>query len=200
MADLTHVIESVVGGLLTGGTSAVTTFLTVVKDTKKRLALLEEKVGTVDPKTGIYLALSLVEDTTKKLRREVDSWEDDPPDWAKRLLARTRMSSSNDLSGQIQFEDRMDRNMKEFRDRLKRVEDDIEAKIERIEHEVETQLPGQSHGRVVSRDEYVKDSQQRAEEMLKIREQLATANGLLRGVLSALGYIDTDKPKLPGGR
>lgn len=200
MADVSKIIESVVGGLLTGGMSAATTFLTVFKDIKKRVTSLEERLGTADPKTGVYLALSFVEDGTKQLRRKVDGWEDDPPDWAKRLLARSRSTSSNDLSGQIAFEERVDRNMKEYRDRLKRVEDDIEAKIERIEREVEKRMSakGTSHG--VTREEYVKDSQTRAEEVIKIREQLATANGLLRGVMSALGYIDTDKPKSPGGR
>lgn len=201
MPDVSKIIESVVGGLLTGGMSAATTFLTVFKDIKKRVTSLEDRLGTADPKTGIYLAISFVEDGTKQLRRRVDGWEDDPPEWAKRLLARARTTSSNDLSGQIAFEERVDRNMKEFRDRLKRVEDDLEEKITRIEKEVERRVSlkgGAGHG--VTREEYVKDSQSRAEEMVKVREQLATANGLLRGVMTAMGYIDSDKPKSPGGR
>ena len=50
----------------------------------------------------------------------------------------------------------------------------------------------------ISRDEYEEDSRRRAVETAKIRENLASANSFLRGVMSALGYIDPEpKPSLP---
>lgn len=192
MADLSKLIETVVSGVVSGGASALTAILAVLRDFRNRLQTLEAKVGTAEPKTGLYLALSLIEEPVKKMRREMDAWEDDPPDWAKRLLAKARTNSSTDLSGQIHFEDRVDRTLKEFRERIKRIEDQVESELARLEREVGKQ---QADTKLVTREEYLRDSQQRAEEMHKVREQLATANGLLRGVMSALGYIDTDKPK-----
>lgn len=205
MADVTKVIEGVVTGLLTGGTSALTTFLAVFKDIKKRITALENAVGQTDPKTGLHLALSYVEDTTKRLRREMDSWEDDPPQWAMRLLARARSNSSTDLSGQVQFEEHINRTVKIISDRLKRVEDRFEEEIETLkrdsERRISTHVADDLH---LTRDEYIQDSRQRAAEIAKLREQLATANGLLRGVMTTLGYIDADKPpskpKPPFGR
>jgi Mg2+ and Co2+ transporter CorA len=198
MADLQKIAESVASGLLTGGASVITTVFAVFQDIKKRVTNLEEKLGTAEPKTGVYLALSLIEESTKKLRKEIEGWEDDPPSWAKRLLSRARSSSSNDLSGQLDFENRIDRSLKEFRDRLKRLEDHLEERVDQIERDVDRRTlavePGEDF---IAREEYVKDSQHRAEEMIKTREQLAGVNGLLRGVMAALGYID-DKSKYPG--
>ena len=197
MADLSKLFESVISGLLTGGMSAFTTFLAVMHDAKKRIGLIEGRIGTPEPPTGLYLLISETEDLARRVKRQIDDWEDDPPDWAKRLLSRSRATSSSDLSGQLVFEERVDRTLRELRDRLKRLEDDTEERVERVEKKV-VDTPDT----LVGRDEYLEDSLKRAEEISKIREQLAAVNGLLRGVMSALGYIEADKPrtKLPSFR
>ena len=50
----------------------------------------------------------------------------------------------------------------------------------------------------IYRVEYEKDGRQRSEELSSIREQLATVNGLLRGIMAAMGYIDPTNKKRPG--
>ena len=55
----------------------------------------------------------------------------------------------------------------------------------------------------IKRAEFEAEGRKRSEELGKIREQLATVNGLLRGVMSALGYLDPPAnspkpvPKIP---
>jgi hypothetical protein len=200
MADVSKTIEGILSGLASGGLTAFGTFWPVVRDFRKRLALLEERVGTSDPKTGLYLTISLAEESLKKIRRDIDAWEDDPPSWAKRLFARSRAASTTDLTGQIAFEDQIGRVLKELRERTNRLEDEIielhkarrddDNIVTRDEYVRDSQMRAEEMLKVVPRDEYVRDSQMRAEEMLKVREHLATANGLLRGVLSALGFTD----------
>jgi hypothetical protein len=203
MAETSEIITQVVSGILTGGAGAATSLLGVFKKTKARLAALEELVGKEDPvKTGIFLTLYGLEETVKRLKREVESWEDSPPMWAERLFARARSNSSSDISSHVQFEETVNRSLRSFNERLSRAEDDFEAKIRRMELEVEREL-AEPPGKLLSRDEFTQDSRMRAEEMLKLREQLATVNGMLRGVMTALGIIDPDPdelrslPKLP---
>lgn len=185
MADsTTQIIAGVITGLLSGGTSAVTTFLTVFRDIKKKITSLEEKVGDSELKTGIYNILAVFEEHLKKIRREMDLWEDDPPPWAKRMVARSKYQSADDLV----FEESTARAMKDVRDRFKRLEEELETFANRLKDQ----------GDWVSRSEYSEDSKARAEEMAKVREQLAMANGLLRGVMTTMGYINAEpepKPK-----
>jgi len=204
MGEPNQIIPQIIAGILTGGAGATTTLLGVFRKTKDRLKTLEELIGqdgSEGPvKTGIFLSIQALEETTKKLKREIESWEDNPPKWAERLLGRARQSSSSDLSTQVQFEERIERSLRSFNERLSRAEDDLESRARRIKDDVEEKLSEDTGGgKLVSREEYLKDSRMRAEEMLKLREQLATVNGLLRGAMSALGLIDpaTGKPSSP---
>ena len=184
MVDMAHAAESAIYGLLVGGGSAMTTWLATTKRTQNRLAVLEEQLGTLDPKTGFQLALSLVEDTVKRIKRELDSWDDTPPDWAKRVLARSQSSVGVDA----EFEQRVDRAIKELRDRNRQIEQDISTDIL---HAIKKHMADDLHERAVLRDEYIKDSQSRAEEMLRVREQLAMVNGTLSGIMATLGYLNS---------
>jgi len=190
MADISKILEGVIGGLLAGGISGGSGVVAYFRDLKKRLADLEAKLGTSEPKTGIYLALWMLEEPLKKIHREMDSWEDDPPEWAKRLLSRSRVSSSTDLGQQVEFEGRIMLALRQYNDRIKRIEDDFDSKIDRIERDVERHISEGPDGKMLTRAEYVADSRERAAEMLKLRQELATANGLLRGVMSGLGYLE----------
>jgi len=187
------IATQIIAGILTGGAGAATSLLGVFRKTKERLKKLEEAVGSEDPvKTGLFLTISALEDTVKKLKREVESWEDDPPKWAERLLARARQNSSSDLTVQAQFEERVERMLRSYNERLSRAEDNLDSKIRRIEQDVERDLAEEPDGKLLTREEYLRDSRVRAEEMIKLREQLATVNGLLRGVMTALGIIDAE--------
>ena len=170
MADTTDLIKTVVSGIITGGTSAATTFLTVFRAVKKQVADLEEKVGSsTDPKTGLYLTVSTVEDNLRRLRRELTEWDDQPPDWAKRLVQRAKVSSANDLNTIVDIESRVDARLRSFQDRLTVVEN------------------GQKKTTAMTREEFLEDSARRAREVGEIREEIAAVNGLLKGILVALG-------------
>ena len=170
MADTTDLIKTVVSGVITGGTSAATTFLTVFRAVKKQVADLEEKVGSsTDPKTGLHLTVSTVEDNLRRLRRELTEWDDQPPDWAKRLVQRAKVSSANDLNTIVDIESRVDARLRSFQDRLTVVEN------------------GQKKTTAMTREEFLEDSARRAREVGEIREEIAAVNGLLKGILVALG-------------
>lgn len=191
MSEPNEIIPQVIAGILSGGAGAATSLLGVFRKTKERLKKLEEAVGKEEPtKTGLFETVGAIEETVKKIKRELESWEDDPPKWAERLLGRVRQSSSSDLAGQAQFEERIERSLRSFNERLSRAEDDLDTKMRRVEENVARSISEEPSGKLLTREEYLRDSRMRAEEMLKLREQLATVNGLLRGVMSALGIID----------
>ncbi len=209
MAEPNEIVPQIIAGILSGGAGAATSLLGVFKKTKARIAALEEAVGKEDPvRTGLFLTVWALDETVKKMKREMDSWEEEPPKWAERLISRLARGSSHDLQAQADFETRIERKLREFNERLSRAEDDLDEKIRRIESDVERDLAQEPDGKLLMREEYLSDSRARAEEMLKLREQLATVNGLLRGVMTALGIIDPEKgggsppppkppPKLP---
>lgn len=208
MAEPNEIVPQIIAGILSGGAGAATSLLGVFKKTKARITALEEALGKEEPvRTGLFLTVWALEETVKRMRREMDSWEEDaPPKWAERLIAKITRSSSHDLQSQMDYEQRIERMLKTFNERLSRAEDDLDAKIRRIEEDVERDLASEPSGKLLTREEYLADSRARAEEMLKLREQLATVNGLLRGVMVALGIIDPESgapppprnpPKLP---
>lgn len=177
--------------------------LAFARDLKKRVAELEAKLGHgEEPKTGIFLALWTVEESLKRLKREVESWEDDPPEWAKRLVSRSRSNSSMSLDHLVEVENRIDGKIRTFNERIKTYQDEIDAlagRLRKLESALEDDEKPDS-GKIITRAEYERDSKARAEELLKIRESLASANGLLRGVMAAFGYLDPAEKKEPKGR
>lgn len=168
MSDSSDILRTVISGLITGGTSAATTFLTVFRNVKKQVADLEEKLGSsVDPKTGLFLQIQTVEDTLRRLKREIDEWDDHPPEWAKQLVNRAKVKASNDLSTVVDIESRVDARLRSFQDRLSSVEKD--------------------RPKGPTREEFLEESREHQLEMSEIREEMATINGLLKGILVALG-------------
>jgi chromosome segregation ATPase len=201
-AEGNEFITSIISGILTGGAGAATTLVGAFRKTKARIKELEEAVGESEPvKTGLFLTVGALEEAVRKIKREMESWEDAPPTWAERLYARARSNSSSDLSSYVQIEENVNRQLRSFNERLSRAEDDQEAKIRRIEDDVERALAEEPSGKLLTREEYLQDSRMRAEEMVKLRESLATVNGLLRGTMAALGLVDPEgsrpPPRLP---
>lgn len=191
MADVSSIIQSLVSGVLTGGASAGTTLLAVFRDLKKRLNELEAKVGSdkSEPKSGLFLAIELLSEAQRKIRREIDAWEDDPPDWIVRAARRSSVS----METQQELEQRVEQRLRAFSQVLKRFEEEMDHR--------ETELKRSASKTVfLTRSEYEEDSKLRAAEMAKVRENLSSSNVWLRGILSALGYIDpepTTQLKLP---
>lgn len=172
-------LQSLVAGLLTGGTSAGTTFLTVFKDIKKRLQDLETKVGSdrTDPKTGMLQAIETLSDQLRRMRREIDGWADMPPEWAIRNARRSTVNTDQ----YDELERRMEQKFASFARRLQQFEDDL-SNIE---------------ARFVSQDRYDEDSRRRAVDFEKIKDAIATAASWQRGILAALGYVDVEPTPTP---
>lgn len=170
MAENTDIVKAVVSGLVTGGASAATTFLTVFRSMKARVKALEDTLGSPDPKSGLYLTLAGLEDGLRRLKREIDSWDDQPPDWAKRMFSRLKVNASSDLNTLVDIESRVDARLRSFHERLNN--------LEKMDHSAPTGL---------TREEYLEDSQTRAAELSELRQEIAAVNGLLKGVLVALG-------------
>lgn len=204
MSDLVPLVQSIVTGLIAGGASAATTVGASWRDFKKRLTALEEKVGnpgsSTEAKTGFFLAIQNLEaslrnpltelgDKVVKLRREVDNWADDPPDWAHRLVRSKTNSTSVNLEIFQELEGRFDARVKSLADRVKRMEETLDEIARRSKRP-----PG-----FVTVEEYQDDSRKRGEEIAKIRENLSVTNGFLRGVMATMGYIDHEEPPtMPG--
>ncbi len=184
MADSTSLITSLISGLITGGTSMLTTVMAVFRDLRKRVTILEDRLGKsdMDSKSGLFLEVSQLADALRKLRKEIDSWSDSPPSWANRL--RRSSSASLDLEILQDYENRFEARSKTLLDRVKRIEEALE------EHEKKSRVAN-----FITKSEYEEDSRHRAEEIAKIQASLSSANGFLRGVMSALGYLDDGLPR-----
>lgn len=178
MADSTTLLQGLLSGILSGGTTAATAILAVFRDLKSRLTALETKVGTEgEHKTGLFLVVDRLDDSVRKIKRELESWQDDPPDWLVRMINRSRSTHSLNLEHHHELEQLVESRYKSTQTALRRFEQEIE--------DLQKQLDS-----FVERGEYDRDGRSRNEEIAKFREQLATVNGLLRGVMSELGYID----------
>lgn len=172
--DIGSFIQSILPGLLAGGGAAGTSFLTVFKNALKKLGDLEKKIGEEDsePPTGIYYTLDTLKRSVRDLKNEIYSWRDDPPDWLIRIVQRSSRSSIN---GEALFE-------------LEQTISNLRTKVQRLEESLSDCVP---------RSEYELDSKERAAVIRRIQENLRSANSFLKGVLAALGYIDTTSSDIP---
>jgi len=192
MSHWTEIASSLASGLLTGGASAITTILAAFKDIRKRLTLLEERVGlpsdTLNESRGLFKTAEVLNKGMSSLRAQVEDWEREPPDWLSRAISRARNSSSVNLEIQQEFEDRV----RTLIERLGRLETKVAE--QRSEPRGESRSEGYvDMSRYVLLDDYEEDTRKRALEVAQIRESNASINGLLRGVMTAIGIIDGSK-------
>ena len=180
MSDTPEIFKDLIAGLITGGASALTTFLASIRDIRKRLKDLEERVGSSsnETKTGLFLALTLLEESVRKIRRELDRWDEDPPSWAQKLFAKARTASGafNTVSFQQEFEERIESRLRTFTERIRRLEDSVEHAL--------------VSGDFAEKKDFEEEVKKRDKEMASFREQLASINGVLRGLMAALDFID----------
>lgn len=183
------VIQTVLTGILSGGGTAVTAFTATFRDIKKRLTKIEDRVGNDgidgDPKTGLYLVVERLDEIARKVKKQVDSWEEDPPEWLLRLVNRAARNSSVNLEHTGEMERLIESKSRTNANAIQRLEEKMESMQSMLDD-------------YIYRVEYEKDGRQRSEELSSIREQLATVNGLLRGIMAAMGYIDPTNKKRPG--
>ncbi len=176
MSDTADLIKNIVTGLLAGGASAGTAFFATQGHLKKRLDIVEAQLGTpTDPKAGLHLAVSNLEELAKRLRKDLDDFEDAPPAWVTRLMSRTRTQSGMNLEIVESMEDKI----RAVSERVKRVEDSGDS-------------------RYVSRTEYDNDDRERAKEVSKLRDEMLALNGMLRGMVAVMGIeIPESKSRPP---
>ena len=180
MFDPQILIETIISGIVSGGGSAFTAFAAVFHDIKKRLKALEDSIGndgTDDkPKTGLYSVVDRLNENTHKIKREIESWQEDPPEWLLRQVNRAARTSSVNIESHAEMERILEQRFRT-----------ISMNIQRLEERIEV---NQKLSNCVIQVEYERDNLKRAQEMASFKEQLATVNGLLRGIMVAMGYID----------
>jgi hypothetical protein len=186
MSDWMKIVEGIASGLLTGGASSLATVLATFRDIRNRISIVEERLGApavnnTSPGSGLFYRLDLLDSALAKLQKEIGSWEDDPPGWITRLITRAGRGASVNMEVQQEFEERILSRLRSFQERMDRWDDRARDSW--------------TDDKFVSRQEYEADMKRRAEEFVQMRENLATANGLLRGVMTAMGVID--KPEEP---
>lgn len=220
MPDWNTVAESLIAGVLTGGTSVLATLTATYRNMRKRLAAIEATLGeegdTLKEPTGLFRSVKnlaglverlqvRVEDDLKALkeelehlkddvyafRRRVDSWDADPPDWATRLVRRQTSGSFIDLDA---FENRLDDRLRRFDQRLKTMESFVERlQEERKRASMRIRQQEDLSRKFVTKEEYEADDDKRVRDIVAVKENLATANGLIRGLMATMGLIDSDK-------
>jgi hypothetical protein len=180
MIDPQTLIETIVSGILSGGGSAVTAFVAVFRDIKKRLKTLEDSVGNdgsdSKPKTGLYDIVDRLNDNTHKLKKEIEAWQEDAPEWLIRQINRASRSSSLNLEGHAELERIMDQRFRSAAMNLQRVEERLDAL--------------QKSSNYVTQLDYARDNLKFVRDVATVKEQLATVNGLLRGIMVNMGYLD----------
>lgn len=188
MSDFGSLLPNLVSGLLTGTAGAGTTLLAFFKEQKKKIQNLEHLVGSdeKEPKTGLFYSVAILAQDMRRLRAEVESWRDDPPDWVVRAARR----SSVNIEGVAEIEQRVETRLRSFAQALKRLEDDYEAREEARERS------NPALRTFLTRDEYEEDSRKRAMELSKVKDNMSDLNRWLRGIMTSLGYLESE-PKVP---
>jgi chromosome segregation ATPase len=190
---LSGLIETIVSGAVTGGAGAATTLVAFFRDVRKRVEAIEKAIGSagssIEPRTGIYLVLEQLgdgltraEDLAKKVRKEIDGWEDDPPNWAIKLLTRGQRTGSFTNEALHDTEQRIEQRVRGLMDRLQELENTMDQTMRKIRVDY------------IERAAYEEERRKRDEELRKVKENIHTANGFLRGVMAALGYLEDNQP------
>ena len=181
MSDWPHLIQTLLGGVLSGGATAGTTVLTYLKDQRTRLEALEGVIGTpgssVKPKTGIFVLfdqhdqnLTRLQESLRKLKTEVDGWSEDPPAWVFRAVnRRSTLPDPDDIGLKVQ---RLGARLEDLQDQLNK----LGGQLKTLSSDY------------VDRNTYEDDTQERATQIRRIEADLARATGFLEGVMTTLDY------------
>lgn len=195
-----ELLQTITSGVITGGASSVTAILAIFRDLKHKIVAIEERIG--QPTAGLTKASGLhlkieetgdkyreledkyrkTQETLEKIQESIREWEDNPPEWLAKFVSRNRTSVNMEL--QQEFEARVENRFRSLQERVSREIDSIELHKRRMDE------------RYVSEETYTKEAKTRAEEIVVIRESLAGANGLLKGLLVANGLIDAEPTKI----
>lgn len=177
-----HLLENVVSGVLTGGATAVTAIVSFFKDTKKRVTDLEARGNSWDNRLNILTGKIGSLETNSGMVQQIAQLKTDFDDWKNWLMQNytaglppmrasmptPRQSFVVNLD-QIENDDyrltRIEKTLKDLRDRI----DELETSVR-------------------DQEKALKESDgDRSEQIHKIREEIASVNGLMRGLATAMG-------------
>jgi DNA repair exonuclease SbcCD ATPase subunit len=166
--SLDNLLESVVPAIISGGGTAMSTIFAFFRDLKKRIEDLEKRVGSVDNKFGLAFSVSLVEESVRQVRNQIEGMNNGR--WT-----RPSMTGIEGFPSLPNLDQALQRVMS-IEPRLR----ELEERCERIENKFK---------KLVTEEDFEQSDRQRAEEIATVRTTLAEVKGLLQGLQSALGLI-----------
>lgn len=168
--SLDTILENVVPAVISGGGTALSTIFAFFRDLKKRVDELERRVGSTDARSGLFFSVSLVEESIRQIRNQIDEmthggrWNRVPT-----LPSIEGYPSFSNLDSAIQ-------KLSNVEPRLR----DLEERCDRIESKFK---------KMVTEEDFEQSDRQRADEISSVRTTLAEVRGLLQGLQSALGLM-----------
>lgn len=175
MAFPDSLIENILTAVISGGGTAASAIIAFFRDIKGRLNKVEEKIGSLEAKSGIVYAVYQAELGVNALRTEITSWPNHPPEWLVVLVQRLarRSQSFNDPIEYSEFDQQATRKLER---RLSQLEETMEALEKKL-------------SKCVSEEDFEDADHARADDISTIRTTIAEVNGLLKGLQSALGLL-----------
>jgi len=167
--SLDNLLESVVPAIISGGGTALSTIFAFFRDLKKKVEDLEKRVGSVDNKSGLAYSISLVEESVRQVRNQIEGMNNGRWNRPSTLSGLEGFPSLPNLDQAIQRMMTVEPRLRELEERCER----IESKFKKL----------------VTEEDFEQSDRQRAEEIATVRTTLAEVKGLLQGLQSALGLI-----------
>lgn len=168
-------LENFLTAALSGGGSAATAIIAFFRDIKGRLTKIEDKIGSLEGRSGLIYAVNQLELGITALRSDLNGLSQHPPEWLVALVQRIARRSPV-FGDPVDFADFDVQTVKSLARRLK----DLEEKQEDLARKV---------AKCVSEEDFDDADRARAEDIATIRTTIAEVNGLLKGLQSALGLI-----------
>jgi hypothetical protein len=162
---LDNILQSVLPAVISGGGTAISTIYAFARDVKKRVEALENRIGSVDSKTGLAFALSLVEESLRQVRNQIDN------------NLYTQRSKIDTLTGMETLAVQDQGTLYKLR-ALESKNSELEDRISRVE--VKSR-------HFVSEADFEEADRQRANEITEVRNILYEVKGLIQGLQTAWG-------------
>ncbi len=175
-------VETILSGVLTGGATAASTIYGFFRSTKERLDKLESALGKSEPRSGFFLAIQALNEGLGKIQTHMEDMNlrvKRLEEWGTVGVIRTPMPFDPHAQGDSEAR---------WRDIQRRM-GDLEDNVKRLERRVDGW-----------NTDIAKVDERRSQELGRVREEMASVNGLLRGLMAALDYEDRPGPPRPAPR
>jgi hypothetical protein len=181
-----NIVQSIVSGLLAGGSVASTAVIGLSRNTFERIKKLETIVGQDgDPPTGLYLMVHGINEKIKGIKYELSLFSDDhPPEYLIRTVKRIISSNSLNLEQRNELENLLDHRLKSYTNSIRRLEEKIDALDEKIE--------SLDCEKCCHHDPSDNNDQS---ELAIIKDQLTVFNSALNSIITALNNSNLEQKK-----